>query len=241
MKKAVKSNKLIYLIRHGETDWNVEGRAQGFEADIPLNDNGINQSQITGSYLKNYRVKNKIFDAIFSSPMKRAHETASIIGGILGTNIKIILLENLAETRSGLLSGVTKEERLKDPQFNSYNITSKNIEQIKDPIEKVYAKYKFNEQLVKEYNVEPYREIYIKCKEIMNDILSSPYRKIIIVSHSALINRLLSYITRSAYPCYGDMTNGSNCAICYIKYIDGEYFVVTQPNTLHLAFSQLSP
>lgn len=67
----------IILIRHGETDWNVEGRYQG-QADPPLNNNGIEQAQILAERLVSYQI-----DLIYSSPLKRASQTAEIISEYL--------------------------------------------------------------------------------------------------------------------------------------------------------------
>ena len=63
----------IYLIRHGETDWNLQGRLQGRE-DIPLNQTGILQAEACGEALRAVRL-----DSIHTSPLMRAEETAEII------------------------------------------------------------------------------------------------------------------------------------------------------------------
>lgn len=64
---------LVHLIRHGETDWNVERRCQGF-SDIELNATGRRQAEATARHLSNTKL-----DAIYSSTLKRAYETAQII------------------------------------------------------------------------------------------------------------------------------------------------------------------
>ena len=64
---------MIYIVRHGQTDWNVEGIYQG-RIDIPLNKTGIEQAKKTKEELKGIK-----FDKVFSSPLKRAIETAQII------------------------------------------------------------------------------------------------------------------------------------------------------------------
>ena len=61
----------LYVIRHGQTDWNIENRLQG-STDIPLNDVGIKQAQESA-----LKLKNTYFDFIISSPLKRAFETAN--------------------------------------------------------------------------------------------------------------------------------------------------------------------
>jgi phosphoserine phosphatase len=63
----------LVLIRHGETDWNIEGRYQG-QADPPLNPNGVAQSYQLAEELKDIQL-----DLLYSSPLQRAWQTARII------------------------------------------------------------------------------------------------------------------------------------------------------------------
>ena len=79
----------LYLIRHGETEWNSQHRAQSY-TDIPLSDVGRQQAQCTAKRLQNVN-----FDIAYSSDLSRAKETAAII---LGTrNIQITTSKNLRE------------------------------------------------------------------------------------------------------------------------------------------------
>lgn len=94
----------LYLIRHGETDWNRLGRLQGIE-DIELNGHGEQQAHQCGSSLKHEPI-----DLIFSSPLKRAYKTAQIINEYLGLP-KVQKIEGLHERDFGIASGLTKEER----------------------------------------------------------------------------------------------------------------------------------
>jgi probable phosphoglycerate mutase len=68
----------LYLVRHGETEWNSERRIQG-STDIPLNATGRRQAETTGRLLAR-----REWDDIFSSPLSRAFETATIISRELG-------------------------------------------------------------------------------------------------------------------------------------------------------------
>ncbi len=69
------------LIRHGETDWNAEGRYQG-QSDVPLNDRGRRQSAELAAELRENQPA-----AIYCSDLKRASESAEILGRALGVHV----------------------------------------------------------------------------------------------------------------------------------------------------------
>ena len=68
----------LYVVRHGETDWNVAQRWQG-HADIPLNEAGRAQARETAEAMKAFP-----FQAVVSSPLSRARETAEAIAALAG-------------------------------------------------------------------------------------------------------------------------------------------------------------
>ncbi|APC40473.1 histidine phosphatase family protein [Clostridium estertheticum] len=94
-------NTTITLVRHGETNWNVLGKFQGCK-DIILSNEGILQAQ----YL-NERFQNK-FDYIYTSPLKRAHETAEIISK--GSDIIPMIEPGIKEIDFGEWEGLTIKE-----------------------------------------------------------------------------------------------------------------------------------
>lgn len=74
----------IYLIRHGETELNASNTVRG-RLEIPLSEHGLKQADLLGAYLKN-----KKFDAIYSSPLKRAVQTAEAIARYQGLAVQPI-------------------------------------------------------------------------------------------------------------------------------------------------------
>lgn len=92
---------MIYLVRHGETDWNKLGKNQG-QQNIELNEKGIEQAKILCAKLKNVK-----FDYVFSSPLKRALKTAQII-----QNDNIIIDKRIIERNNGELEGTTNANEL---------------------------------------------------------------------------------------------------------------------------------
>lgn len=94
-------NTTIILVRHGETEWNVLGKFQGCK-DIALSNEGILQAR----YLHK-RFQNK-FDHIYTSPLKRAMQTAEIISQ--GSNTSPIVETGLTEINFGEWEGLTMKE-----------------------------------------------------------------------------------------------------------------------------------
>ena len=92
----------IFLVRHGETDWNRVGRWQG-HADPPLNERGREQARDLARRLRRFSL-----DRAYSSDLRRARETAEILAGELG--LELTLDRDLREIDVGEWSGLTRDE-----------------------------------------------------------------------------------------------------------------------------------
>ncbi|MHC8520704.1 histidine phosphatase family protein [Rossellomorea sp. H39__3] len=96
----------IGLIRHGITEWNLLGKAQGI-SDIPLNETGREQAGKLGERL----AAEEPWDLIIASDLCRATETADIIGSKIGLSLHHTD-ETIREVNCGEAEGMTEEERL---------------------------------------------------------------------------------------------------------------------------------
>ena len=94
----------LLLVRHGETDWNAEGRLQG-HTDRPLNDYGRRQAAALADRL----VADDTIDAVYASDLARARETAEILAGRLG--LPVVTDPDLRERNWGNWEGLTGSER----------------------------------------------------------------------------------------------------------------------------------
>lgn len=150
----------IFITRHGETDWNKEGKMQGL-TDIELNATGINQAIETKKKLKNIN-----FDLCISSPLKRASKTAEII---IGNKCKMVYDDLLIERCLGDYEGKNpNEKRINHSKYWDYktNCSEDHVE----PLQTLLKRGKiFIDKLKNEY---------------------SSYQNILIVSHGSLIKAL---------------------------------------------------
>lgn len=105
----------IYMIRHGETDWNVIKRLQG-RSDIPLNEAGRELAKRTGEAMRDIP-----FTRVYTSPLKRARETAEYIKG--KRDIPVIIDERLIEMNFGEYEGLCcgkDNYSIPDPDFMNF-------------------------------------------------------------------------------------------------------------------------
>ena len=93
----------LLLVRHGETDWNAEGRLQG-HTDRPLNDYGRRQAAVLAEELAGREI-----GAIYASDLARARETAEIVAARIG--LPVALDVGLREKNWGSWEGLTPSER----------------------------------------------------------------------------------------------------------------------------------
>jgi broad specificity phosphatase PhoE len=87
----------LYIARHGETEWNLQHRLQGW-TDIPLNDTGRRQADALAQSLRGVHL-----DAIYSSTLSRSRETARTVAG--NTGLTVTSLDGLRERNYGHFQG----------------------------------------------------------------------------------------------------------------------------------------
>ena len=126
----------LYIIRHGQTNWNRKGRIQG-KTDIELNEEGIEQAKEARKILEEYPI-----DMIVSSTLKRARKTAEIINE--SKKVPILFKEELEERGFGEFEGKTREE-IQDEVWTSeildnYNLNKqyKGVETIQELCSRVW-------------------------------------------------------------------------------------------------------
>ena len=223
--------KEIYIIRHGETEENRLKKPQGRQINSILNETGKQQALITGKYLKKYVHKPQI---IFTSPLYRAHETASIIGKELNIK-KIIINDNLVENDTGKAHASHEDKFKNNKYYDEYKYIEDQYMKIIDPIKKIeFLHSKKVQRNFKNIQSDTFETIKQRCEEVINLIKNCDKNRIIIVSHSAFIYDLLGYIFNTESECihrdYYKETK--NCFISKIIYTD-KFQMITSPNTHH--------
>lgn len=119
----------LYVVRHGETDWNLKHVFQG-DQDIPLNDVGRKQAIIVKEKLKDKKI-----DLCFTSPLIRAYETANII---TEKKIPIFTSSLLTERDFGIFEGTSTSNPIyKDYWDYKLNLDNNGVESIQDLFKRV--------------------------------------------------------------------------------------------------------
>ena len=129
----------VVLLRHGESQWNLENRFTGW-VDVPLSEKGVAEANSAGEKLKGYT-----FDRAFTSVLKRANDTLNIVLDIIGQkNIPVEYDQALNERHYGDLQGLNKAETARkygDAQVKlwrrSFDVQPPNGESLKNTLERV--------------------------------------------------------------------------------------------------------
>jgi broad specificity phosphatase PhoE len=199
--------RVIHLVRHGETDWNQSGRIQGHR-DPPLNDIGRAQARLVS-----HRLAQLGPAALYSSDLQRAYETAQIIGAALGS--RVIQKPSLREINFGIWQGWTSQEiRQRDPQG--------------------YAARRASPYDVTPEGGETWRCFYARAVLAVHEILASTDAKcIVVVAHSGICTVL--GLRALGLDCTGKRTFGNdNCAIHTIAITGNDWRAVMLNDAAHL-------
>ncbi|MGN0318517.1 MAG: histidine phosphatase family protein [Lachnospira sp.] len=115
---------MLYIMRHGKTDWNERKKLQG-RTDIPLNEEGMAMAKAAADEYKDIH-----FDVCYCSPLKRAQQTAGLV--LEGRNIPIITDDRLVEMSFGEYEGIENSFAIPDCPINVF---FRNPEKYTTPVE----------------------------------------------------------------------------------------------------------
>lgn len=135
---------IVYMMRHGETEWNVKDLCQGI-TDVPMTEKGRKAARLTKEGLKDVH-----FDVAFCSPLSRAKETAEII--LEGRDIELIVDQRIIEMNLGEYEGT-----------DMYNNT-----------ENLDFFFTAPEKHVNEKGMETFESVLSRAKNFLEDLFSKP-------------------------------------------------------------------
>ena len=185
----------LYFVRHGKTQWNLEGRYQGGSGNSPL----LPSSYVDIQKLANYLRKNKVqFKAFYASPLQRAVTTAVMIRNDMGINVPVITDKRLKEFNLGELEGM-----------KFVDAEAKYPEQIKA--------FRFEPGLYdpSAFHGETFEHMIARGKDLIADIVKKYPNEddnVLLVSHGAALCALIRTLEGYAIPDIrkrGGLTNTS--------------------------------
>lgn len=163
--------KNIYVIRHGETDWNKTFRFQG-QTDIALNELGQEQAKALVPILSRLQI-----ESIYSSPLVRALKTAEIASSELKLTIQKD--DRLKETNIGVAEGLTADEVIAKLGDDSITKWRSYEERLLD--------FRFEKG-------ESKRQVMCRARAVMLDIAQNSNRKNIAVFSHGMVMRALTFV-----------------------------------------------
>lgn len=166
---------MLYIMRHGKTDWNVLHKLQG-RTDIPLNDDGRKMAEKAAESYKDVH-----FDICYCSPLSRAKETAQIL--LKGRDIPIIC-----------------DDRLKEMSFGKYEGTESSFltdKKLKASESQVNILFEAPEQYKAPDDGESFEELYKRTGDFLREVIEPALKEkkdILIVGHGAMNSSIICQI-----------------------------------------------
>ena len=202
---------LIYIVRHGLTEWNKLKKLQG-AADVPLAKEGILLAEKTGEALRNVK-----FDICFTSPLSRAKQTAEYVLG--KRDVPIIPDKRIQEMSFGEFEGLCCREEgwnIPDPGFRNF----------------------FNAPEV--YQPPKGGESFEEVRARLNNFLEELYQKeelqdknVLLSTHGAALCGILSLMKGLPISGYWQQGVHKNCAVSIAEVKDGKIEILQENVTYY--------
>ena len=153
----------LILARHGETEWNVEEVFRG-RIDIELSETGVRQAELLAQYLRGVKI-----NAVYSSPLRRALNTAEVIARYHKLEVKIA--PSLIDFDFGKWQGLPHQEA-------------------KRRYKKLYAQWLENPHLIRTPDGESLDEVRKRALMVVDEVVAKHDGTVVLVSHR-VVNKVL--------------------------------------------------
>jgi broad specificity phosphatase PhoE/uncharacterized membrane protein YbaN (DUF454 family) len=199
----------IYLTRHGETEWNKEGKMQGWK-DSALTEKGIENAKSLGENLKHIN-----FDRIYCSPLGRALDTAKYIRGDKDT--EIIINEGLKEMGFGIWEGM--EHHKVEELYPVHRSNFWNKPHLYESVE----------------GGESFQELFSRVKNVLDEVINSDSgENILLVSHTVVIKAIYAIVKNYSLEDFWNPPFLYDTSLTIIEAAGKEIKIVLEADTSHL-------
>lgn len=195
----------LYLMRHGETDWNLQRRLQG-QADTDLNENGIRLAEVSAKNMRDIPI-----DLAFTSPLRRARHTAEIV--LEGRNVSL-----------------TEDDRLKEISFGSWEGLCCKKDNFEVPTGHFDDFYLHPFAFRGADDGETIPQVCERTADFLKELMAKPEyqdKTILIASHGCAVRAML----HSVYEDKTDFWHGKvppNCAVNIVDVKDGKAVLIEE-------------
>lgn len=197
----------IYLVRHGQTAWNREEIFRG-RTNVPLDETGLKQAELAGKYLKEVEI-----EAIYSSPLSRALETAEKIAQF--HNLKVQPLEGIIDMSFGNWEGQAHQE-------------------IKKNDSETYRRWREEPHLVRLPGGESLDDVRVRSTAALEKVIPKHSGKsLVLVSHRVVCKVLICAILGLDNSHFWQIVQDPT-AINLIQYRNEKYILSLMNETCHL-------
>jgi len=203
----------IILVRHGETEWNVKQVFRG-RIDIELSETGMKQAELLAEYLSNIKV-----EAIYSSPLKRALQTAEVIARYHRLNVEIV--PALIDFDFGRWQGLSRRE-------------------VKDKYKELYTEWLENPHQIRIPDGEGLDEVRKRTLGLVESIIAKHEGTAILVSHR-VVNKVLICALLGLDDSHFWNIKQDTCGITIFAYENDRFILTKHNDTSFLASLQKAP
>jgi len=203
----------IILARHGETEWNVEEVFRG-TIDVELNETGLKQAELLGEYLRDEKI-----EAIYSSPLKRALNTAEAIARHQKLDVEVS--QGLIDLNFGEWQGLSSKE-------------------VKEKYQEQYAKWLNHPDRLQFPGGETLKDVRQRALGLVNKVIAEYEGTVVLAAHR-VVNKVLICALLGLDNSHFWNIRQDTCGITTFSHHQGRFILVEHNNTSYLRPLQKAP